>query len=158
MHLITGASLPQNKDPGRLLLLCVRASRTSAGSCPLLRWNGAQHDQNYQVMLLFFTPSSCFVVSDSVVSFFSVNAITRQVIPVVAQRPQNYLCRRNWIFLIHGMHGNADKMCSINLCCFRLRDIIALCAMQVIGFTVLNSPDLVSLPFLRGEGDLNYLL
>lgn len=49
----TGTSLSQNKDPGGLLLLRVGAPRTSPGPCTLLCWNGAQHDQNYQVMLFF---------------------------------------------------------------------------------------------------------
>lgn len=101
-----GTSLSQNKDPGGLLLLRVRASRTSWGPCALLCWNGAQHDQNYQVMPFFPPSSSCFIVSDCVLNFLSQNAITRQVIPTVVQRPRDYCCEKGRIFSIHVMHGN----------------------------------------------------
>lgn len=47
---VAGAPLSANKDPGRLLLLCVGSAGAQAWPRPLLRGDGPEHDQDHQVL------------------------------------------------------------------------------------------------------------
>lgn len=47
---LSGASLSSHQNLRGLLLLCFWTSWAPPGPCPLLRWNGPQHDQNHQVI------------------------------------------------------------------------------------------------------------
>lgn len=49
--LFAGKSVHANKNPGRLLLLCIRSSRISASPCGELRKYGSSNDRGDQVRI-----------------------------------------------------------------------------------------------------------
>lgn len=56
LWLLTGEPLPEDQDPGRLLLLRVRAARGQSRPRPLLRGDGAGHDRGHFVSCTPPTP------------------------------------------------------------------------------------------------------
>lgn len=47
--MIAGQPLLEDQDPGRLLLLCVRAARAEVGPCTLRRGDGVGYDRRHSV-------------------------------------------------------------------------------------------------------------
>lgn len=73
-----GQPLPEDKDPGRLLLLCVGAAGAALGPCTLHCRDGLGHDRRHRVStILFIIPLSSEIQSpiNTVIDYFTKKSL-----------------------------------------------------------------------------------